>query len=302
MSEQPKMERMLRLLLMLSQGIKYSFQELAAKLNLSERTIRRYIETFENVGFAVEKKQGNLYIKKLEKPFKDLSDLLFFTEEEAFIIRRAIHNIEENNLLKQNLVKKLYSLYDYGKVADTIVKREYTEIVHNLICAINEKKQIILRSYRSANSQIVRDRLVEVFAFTNNFISVWAFDLESRTNKLFKTTRISSIEITNKDFLYEADHHKNPIDVFRISTKEKINIKFKLNLRAYNLLLEEYPLSEEYIETQTDKTYLFNGWVCGFEGIGRFILGLANDVEIVNPPELRNYVKEKAKKILKINY
>jgi len=300
MSEQPKMERMLRLLLMLSQGIKYSFQELAIKLNLSERTIRRYIETFENVGFAVEKEQGYLYIKKLEKPFKDLSDLLFFTEEEAFIIRRAIHNIEENNLLKQNLVKKLYSLYDYGKVADTIVKREYTEIVHNLICAINEKKQIILRSYRSANSQIVRDRLVEVFAFTNNFVSVWAYDPGSRTNKLFKTTRIKSIDITDKNYQFEKEHVKNNIDVFRISTKNKIDVILKLNLRAYNLLIEEFPLTEEYIETQDDKNHLFNGWVCNFEGIGRFILGLPNEVEIISPLELQSYVKEKAKNILQI--
>ena len=301
MSEQPKMERMLRLLLMLAQGIKYSFHELATKLNLSERTIRRYIETFENVGFAIEKEQGYLYIKKLEKPFKDLSDLLFFTEEEAFIIRKAIHSIEENNLLKQNLVKKLYSLYDYGKVADTIVKKEHSEIIHNLSYAMKEKRQIILRSYRSAHSEIMRDRLVEAFSFTNNFVSVWAFDPESRTNKVFKTTRIESIEITKNNFQFEKEHEKNFIDVFRISTKEKIEVKLRLNLRAYNLLIEEFPLSEEYIETQTDKNYIFNGWVCSFEGIGRFVLGLANEVKIISPPELQTYINEKAKKILQIN-
>ncbi|MCF8458172.1 MAG: WYL domain-containing protein [Bacteroidales bacterium] len=295
MDEQAKIERMLKLLLILASGLRYSLNDLSIKLEISERSIRRYIETFENVGFGIEKHNGFYWIEKLKEPFKQLGDLLYFTEEEAWIVSKAIHSIEENNLLKKNLVDKLYSLYNFGKVAETIVKREQSETVHTLAKAISTKKQVVLRAYRSSNSAIVRDRLVEPFQFNTNFVSFWAFDLESRTNKLFKTVRIESVDLMEKDFCFEEEHKAMPIDVFRISSAEKIEVKLKLNMRSYNLLIEEYPLSEKYIVTTSVNSYHFEGWVCNFEGVGRFVMGLCQDVEILAPQALKDYVIEKSK-------
>jgi predicted DNA-binding transcriptional regulator YafY len=39
--------------------------------------------------------------------------------------------------------------------------------------------------------------------------------------------------------------------------------------------------------------------VCGFEGITRFILGLYDDIEIIESDELKEFVKNKIKKIAK---
>ena len=48
--DQPRIERMLRLMRYMSGNINYSVEELAEKLDMSERTIYRYIDTFRGAG------------------------------------------------------------------------------------------------------------------------------------------------------------------------------------------------------------------------------------------------------------
>jgi predicted DNA-binding transcriptional regulator YafY len=299
MEDHQKLVKTLKMLLTLANGLKHSVTGLSNHYEISQRTVHRYISSFREVGFAVEQKDGFYWINKVETPFKELHDLLFFTEEEALIIKRAIHQIEETNVLKKNLVEKLYSLYNYGKVSETIVRREYSETVHRLATAIAEKKQVLLRAYHSAHGNIIRDRLVEPFDFTSGYISVCAFDPESRTTKQFKTARIQSVTVTGKPFLFENEHKKQDMDVFRISTSEKIPVKLRLSLRAYSLLIEEYPMAEDFLMTENDNFWIFDGWVCSFDGIGRFAMGLCEDVEILAPQGLRDHIKQKACNLLK---
>jgi len=145
----------------------------------------------------------------------------------------------------------------------------------------------------------VRDRLVEPFDFTTNYVSVWVFDPESRTNKIFKTVRIKSVEILNKPRLHTGLHEKLPLDIFRISGSEKIPVKLKLNIRAYNLLIEEYPLSSEFISQINDNTWQYEGCVVNYDGVARFILGLCEDVEIAALRGLKDFIIEKIKCLTK---
>ena len=46
--DQPKIERLLRLMKMMSGSVNYSIDELSDKLEMSPRTIYRYIDTFKN--------------------------------------------------------------------------------------------------------------------------------------------------------------------------------------------------------------------------------------------------------------
>lgn len=61
--------------------------------------------------------------------------------------------------------------------------------------AIKGKKQAILKNYHLSNSEAIADRLIEPIEFTTNYISAWGFGPESRTNKTFKTSRISKVEL-----------------------------------------------------------------------------------------------------------
>lgn len=301
MEEQAKIERILRLLLMLSNGRRWSLGELANRFDLSSRSISRYISTFRKAGFVVECEQGLYSIRKIEKPFREISDLLHFSEEEAYVLLRAIHSIDDTNVLKSNLIKKLYSLYDSDRIIETVTKPEASETIHALVGAIRGKCQVILRQYRSAHGNIVRDRLVEPFDFTASYISVWAFEPESRSCKLFKTARIGKVQPLEKPAEHETLHRKDPVDVFRISSPNSMRIVLRLSLRACSLLTEEYPLSEQYITPIDDNYWQFDGWVCGFEGVGRFVMGLPGEVHIFESEDLRSYIHHQVK-ILQENF
>ena len=293
MDDHAKFERMLRMLLLLSNGRNYSISELAERFEMSPRSTSRYIATFRKAGFIVDCRNAGYSIRRMEKPFKELHDLLHFSEEEAFILKRAIHSIDDTNILKTNLVKKLYALYDQDKLVDTVVNSDHSGNVHHLIHAIREKKQVILQQYRSAHSNLVRDRLVEPFDFTTNYIAIWAFEPETRSCKLFKTVRIGNVKVLEKQDQFESLHQKEPEDVFRISSDRHDHVKLRLSLRACNLLLEEYPLAEQYTTAADDNYWHFEGEVCGFEGVGRFVLGLGNEVQVLESEEFRRFLRER---------
>ena len=299
MNEQPKLHQLLEMLLFLSSGLRYKIDEIAERFDITVRTVHRYIKTFRDAGFVIPRpKNGYYYIDKNSPYFKEISELLHFSREEAVILQRAIHSIDNENLLKQNLVNKLYALYDFDRVVNTIVKKEHSENIHQLMQAIKFKNQVVLKEYLSANSNEARDRLVEPFDFTTNYVATWAYDVNDRCCKTFKNTRIKSVRILPNLWEYETNHQKLPIDVFRISSNRSFQVTLKLSIRACELLKEEYPLAEEYIQQLNDKQYLFAAPVCGFEGVARFVMGLYDEIEVIGPEELKKYLKNKAEKIL----
>jgi len=299
MTEQNKLQKLLEIMVFLSSGIKYTLEEIAERFEMSERTTRRYIQTFRDAGFIIPKPEnGRYYIDKDSPYFKEISELLHFSKEEAVILQKAIHSVSNENLLKQNLVKKLYALYDFNRVADTIVTKKHSVNIHQLMQAIKYKNKAILRGYLSANSKQLKDRIVEPFDFTQNYIATWAYDVEAGSCKTFKNTRIASVQILHEPWEHKEDHKKLPMDVFRISSEKKTDIKLQLSIRAAELLQEEYPLSEPYITQINKEQFEFEAPVSNFNGVGRFIMGLCDEIEIIYPQSLRDFLKNKAEKIL----
>lgn len=293
--DQPKIERVLRLMMMLTSNNRYTIEELSDKLETSPRTIYRYLDTFKEAGFVVSKKGNYFRLDRKSRYFKDISQLVHFTEEEAYILNSAIESLDPTNAIKQNLKSKLASIYDFKMLAECVVKGENARNVNSIIEAIENKKQIILKNYTSAHSKIVSDRIVEPLSFTTNYIQVWAYELSSGKNKLFKLSRIGKVEILDKDWEYEMEHQEGLMDLFRINSFEQIPVKLKLGLRAASLLVEEYPLGEKYLSPLPNDPshFILDTWVCGYEGVGRFVLGLLDDIEILEGEGLKQFLKER---------
>ena len=295
--DQPKIERLLRLMMMLTANNRYSVEELADRLETSPRTIYRYIDTFKEAGFLITKKGECFRIDKKSKYFKDISQLVHFTEEEAYILNSAIESIDPTNVIKQNLKAKLASVYDFKMLAECVVKGENARNVNSLIEAIENRKQVVLKDYTSGHSKKVSDRLIEPLSFTTNYIQVWGYEISSGKNKLFKLSRIGSVEVLEDDWAFENEHSVGMMDIFRITSFEQIPIKLKLGLMASSLLVEEYPLAEKYLSPAPDdsNSHILDIKVCGYEGIGRFVLGLLDDIEILQGDGLKDFLRERMK-------
>ena len=204
--DQPKLERMLRLMKLMTGNVNYTVNDLAERLDTSYRSIYRYIETFKDAGFVVHKLDGGIYkLGKESRYFQDISQLVHFTDEEAHIVNQLIAGLDDSNMLKQNLRRKLSSVYNCTSMANSIVKGKNATNVNHLIEAIENHRQVVLHDYASANTGC-RDRLVEPFGFTTNYVQLWCFEPESGMNKLFNTARIGEVEILNSEWAHEAEH------------------------------------------------------------------------------------------------
>lgn len=295
MSDQAKFQKMLEVLLLLDCQYGRSIAEISERFEISQRTVYRYLDTFKQVGFVIDNKNNSGYFKidKENDTVLEISNLLHFSEEEAFILSKAIHGIDDTDELKNKLVKKLYSLYDFDRVIHAIAKKEESENIYALLQAIKQQKQIILESYKSGNSKNIRNRIVEPIDFTINYTGVWCYDVEDGNNKVFKTSRIKNVSILDTVWENKPIHKKGIVDVFRMQSFEPILICLELSLVAYNLIIEEYPLSEKYISKITDNLYRLECEVGNFLGVGRFILGLPGEVKILEPQELKGYIRDR---------
>lgn len=294
--DQPKIERLLRLMKMLTTNTSYTVDDLAERLAMSRRTVYRYIDTFREAGFVIKKSGDHIRLDKESPHFKDISQLVHFTEEEAVILKRAIESIDDTNLLKQNLKRKLYSVYDNKILADTIVRGSNSATVHTLIEAIEEQQQVKLCDYRSAHGSIARDRLVEPFAFTTNYIQIWCYDVEDNSCKLFKLSRIGSVEKLSSKWQHSAEHKQGIIDIFRMNGEQRLHICLSLGMMARNLLIEEYPLSEKHLIPADNGRWLLDTYVANYAGVARFVVGLMDDIQIINSPELERYLADYVEK------
>ena len=290
--EQPRVERTLRLMRLMSGNAYLTVEQLAKRLDTSTRSIYRYIDTFKTCGFAVEKIDDSIYrLISMPSGYKDLQKLIYFSEEEARVLTYLIESLDETNSLKSSLYRKLCAVCDTKSIKEYSGTSKNAANVQALGNAMKDRKTVILKDYSSSSSGTVRDRVVEPFEFTNNHIDIWAYDCEKKDVRLFKIARIGWVDILPIDWQHEDEHDKGYLDAFRMQGKAQTHVRLEMTLRAKNLLCEEFPLAEPDI-TEKDGKYILDTKVSKMEGVGRFVIGLMGDIRVLDSPELVAYIND----------
>ncbi|HEX8060021.1 MAG TPA: WYL domain-containing protein [Cyclobacteriaceae bacterium] len=285
---QTKLLRLFQIIAVLKTG-RWTIKSLAERFDTSERTIYRYIKLLEEVELLIEKDfDGKYFIHSSE----DELGTSEFTLEEMKLIKKLIQTEVDNNPLKELLLKKLSLNSELDKVPNLIVHARRGKLVELLSQAIKDKKQLVLRNYHSANSSEITDRLVEPIGFGDNYQTIMALDTKDRQTKQFKIDRIGEIVEGGKSFQYESLHQKTTTDIFGMSGRQSTWITLNLKMRSYLLLREEHPLAIPYLEKKDDY-YQFHGPVNNFDGVGRFVLGLIDEIEIAGPEEFKEHIRHK---------
>lgn len=294
--DQPKMQRLLQLLVLLSGKKRYSLKELSDRLELGERSIHRYLDTFETAGFLVERNSGHYRLQSGTAAYKAVQQNLHFSEEELYLLHTAISSLTPANKAALRLQQKLHTLYHYQALAQTAEKGDRAKIAV-ISEAVDRKCCVHLRRYRSINSQTIKDRLVEPFAFHDDYTGVWCRERQSSQNKLFLIARMDGVTISTEQWQYEAEHGIPFCDAFRMAAPKPVaQVEAVLSLKAYNLLLEEHPLAGQYLTAENGRYHLQIP-VVDLQGIGRFVLGLPGEVKVLGPEAFVTFLEEKKKKV-----
>jgi predicted DNA-binding transcriptional regulator YafY len=256
---------------------------------MSERSIYRYIKLLESVGFVVDKDFHNKYFIFTSE---DEPGSTNFTIEETNILKALIRKGAFDSPVRNSLLKKLSLNSDIDDMPKVALKLRVGQLMEKISEAIKNKKQVVLKNYHSANSNEIRDRLVEPVHFGDNYQTIVALDCKDHICKQFKLDRIGEVIEMKTKFKFEELHTKNQSDIFGFSGDANTWITLDLTLRAYLLLREEYPLSIPYTE-RTEGGYQFYGPVSNPDGIGRFVLGLMDEIKIKGPEAFKTFIEKK---------
>ena len=290
--------RLLRLMELLSSNVDYTTQELMDRLEISRRSIFRYLESFKSAGFTMKKKGASVHKLLSNNCHKiDLSQLIHLSEEEAYLLHNLLGTLTSDCQVAINLEKKLTALFDATSVTEIIGNKVTGENIMRLRQAIDEKKLVTLVNYESGHTMRISDRLVEPIKFSTNYTDIYAYEVATGMTKVFKLSRIGCVELSTIDWQYEDKHTDIETDCFRMTGKEDIPVTLKMTLKAKNLLIEEYPLSAKYI-SYDGEWWWFEANIKDLAGVGRFVIGLADQIQIIDSQELTRFLSDFSKKYL----
>ena len=289
---QPSVFRTMRILYLLSSGVYRDMDYMINDLDCSLSTVKRSISTLRKAGFNVECTQGKYRITQINPTLERFSQLVCFTEEEAYIIDTAIDSICPSNRLKGCLKDKLLSVYDTCSLQKYSVSEGLGDRISTLSRSIRNKEQVILRRYCSSHSESVRDRRVEPFSFTLNCKSLAAYDLEDGKVKFFSPSRMAAVTQTGLQWEHEMEHIMPDTDIFEMSGTKSTHVSIGLSARAKNLIEEEYPKSIPYIREWVQGRWILETDLCSPEGACRFVMGLPLDTVIVEGDEVKRMMTE----------
>ena len=167
--------------------------------------------------------------------------------------------------------------------------------------ACTQKRCVILHQYASNNGGQVTDRHVEAYDIRPEDGLLICYDIDKSDTRVFNINRIGYVEILdNEPWQHTSNHKKVNVDLFHMTGDTTTRISLQLDLMAKNLLVEEFPKAKESVTGQKgdENIWYFDTNVCRMEGIGRFYIGLANHIMILDGEPLKQYAAEYAKKYL----
>lgn len=288
--ELEKFARQLRLMVLLTQNHTLSVEDISERLQISRRSIYRYIDAFKAMGFVVRKTGTRYRIDHTSPFFQRIASEIQFSEAEALTITQVLNSIYDNSPQVRHLREKLANLYDTDVLARHGVDNRLAQNINQLFSAIREERVVMLRNYHSPSSGKVGNRIVEPYLFINQNTEVRCYELSTGQNKTFKVSRIESVEMLPLLWSHKAEHAPFYNDLFGFTAEERTPVSLLLGPLATNLLLEEFPDAQRQLTPQADGRQRLDTEVCSFVGIGRFVLGLYDDIEVVGPADFKQYL------------
>ncbi len=287
MVAQQKILRVFRLINYLKSKPGYTVLQLAQKLEVSRRSMFRYFNLLEELGFDIDYDMDGRYF--IASDFGDMEHVTFDVNE-SILIREALTVVSENNLLKGDILKKLSFYSEQNQVANSILEVGNNKKVQVFDQAIKMKKRVVLLSYHSLHSGGISDRVLEPFSISDNYEYIHAIDIRSpELKKKFKLSRMDQVELLEDEQRYTIGEESISIDAFGFSGEQLITLELHLNLRSVILLREQYPNLRAFIKLldKDSDTYHLQVDIYNLEPVKRFILSQLDEVKIIQPEQLR---------------
>lgn len=297
-----KSEKLLRMLYLLLENNKLSAQILADKLDVSVRTIFRYVDSLTEAGFPVYVLKGRNGGIAILPEFK--VDHALVNKAEQVDILSSLQSLRTMNADDGNALEKLSAVFDqkpipWLKIDPTIWSKDvvHQENIALLRRAILEKKFVEFNYINAKNEY--RQRLVypHQVLFKDRAWYLVGYAIESQGMRIFKLTRMDQLQ-----FAKNAPESKTGQEPW---LEEQPDSQIKPNNQAVELLFDatlQYRIFEEFnhshITQQTDGSFLVETELDNDEWLITYLLSFGSHLRVQKPESLRQQVKAELQKTL----
>jgi predicted DNA-binding transcriptional regulator YafY len=282
-----KIGKLLKLINILAYDRPKSIDRLAQLMEKSTKQIKRDISALEAF-FVIDYIDNKPFI--CVEPSNDQFKQMNITNAEAKHLLQ--HLLGSKQSLSRSLSYKL-SLYLNEELDFIKEEVDLPKKLNSVEHAISANTRLELINYRSSNSGCIKNRTVEPISIQADVYLI-AYDIAAETTKVFHLDRAQDVKILNQSYIqFEGEHKHLQHDAFNMFGLKSTPIELLLSARAANVLMEQYPeaavnLNEERHFDQIK--YRLNIEIQEYQGVGRFIIGLFQEVEIVKDAGLKKYV------------
>lgn len=291
MNDYERLQKIFQLIRLLNTPPAKSVRQLTVRIQSSQSRVYEYLKLLERLGYKIKTDRQSR--KSFELAFPEDGKSVLNAEELAFL-QEILQQTSRNSPQATSILHKFDLNLSMIPLADALPKLYANQIRQIIQIGIDNGWRLKLKSYRSLTSNTVEDRHVEPLEITQDFRYLIAWDLDKNDQRQFKLERIEDVDLLNEEKVTKG-RMASPMDIFGLTGDDWRQVRLRLSPTAHHLILEEFPLSKQFIRTDRGKV-IFDGFVRHWKGIGRFVLGLPGEIEVIYPNEFRDYLNEKVRK------
>lgn len=296
-----KSEKLLQMLYLLLENNKMSAQELADKLEVSVRTIFRYVDSLTESGFPVYVLKGRNGGIAILPEFKVNRALV--NKEEQIDILSSLQSLRTMNADDGQALEKLSAVFDqkpipWLKIDPTAWSQNSLrqENIGLLRRAVLRKKFVEFNYINSKNEY--RQRLVypQQVIFKDKAWYLIGYSIEGQGMRIFKLTRMDQLQLA-----------KNPPNSTGQQPwlSEQTDSQIKLNNQAVELRFDatlQYRIYEEFnheqVTKEEDGSFLVKTKLNTDDWLIAYLLSFGSHLRILKPESLKQQVKAELQKTL----
>lgn len=300
-----KIDRLLAITMYLLNRGTVSASALAERFEVSKRTIQRDIDTLNQAGIPITSlygAEGGYEIMdgfKLTKQIAGVDDYL-----NIIVALKGLSTAYESQKINQTLDKALCAMpggdqrifIDFSAAREGISVDDYLQIMEK---AIDEKARLLIE-YSNADS-FITSRIIEPLALSFRWYAwyLFAYCTEKKAYRLFKLQRIVSCSPTGGTFSKE---HGNIEELMKQQSesdkREYLNIRLLCKKEIRQQVLE-------YLNCCIEQEYENGDFVAAmnvpYERMWfSLLMGFGNQVQVLEPVELKAMLRQKAEDILSL--
>lgn len=300
-SDDMQIDRLIQIVFLLLRHENITAKQLAEELCVSTRTIYRDINILSVAGIPITSQKGFGGGLSLLQGFS--LDKSYFTQEEQSNIVQALQNLKSSNYPDADKsLNKVAGLFSHNLQSEWLeIDFSYwgsPEKERNNITALERaiiNKYVITFTYFNAELTVTHQTVEPLkLVFKSHSWYLVAYSENKKDIRTFKMSRIRELQITSQLFDRELPKDFSITPVYKEEYNTPVFILHFSEKIAYKVYDE---FQEKYIKKLDDGTlevtfrYQLSDWTF------LYLLSFGEYVEIIEPIEARNILKEKAKKI-----